>query len=63
MLDWRAEYAPFGSQSLVYDPNSLGKDGYGYTGRRMDSETGLMYYRSRYYSPGQRMFVQEDRWR
>ncbi|MFO7976045.1 MAG: RHS repeat-associated core domain-containing protein, partial [Candidatus Hydrogenedentota bacterium] len=35
---------------------------YGYTGREMDSETGLMFYRSRYFSSEQRRFVQKDRW-
>lgn len=33
---------------------------YRYTGRRFDSETGLYYYRARYYSPGLGRFLQVD---
>ena len=33
---------------------------YMFTGRRFDSETGLYYYRNRYYSPGLRRFVEPD---
>ncbi len=60
-LTMRSEYSPFGDQSITYDPNSIGLGGYGYTGREYDEETGLMYYRSRYYSTEQRRFVQEDK--
>ena len=33
---------------------------YRWTGREFDSETGFYFHRSRYYSPAQRRFVQED---
>ncbi len=62
-LTMRSEYSPFGDQTITYDPNSIGLGGYGFTGREHDDETGLMFYRSRYYSPEQRRFVQEDKWR
>ncbi len=58
----RSEYSPFGAQTSTYNPYSL-QSPYGYTGREHDDVTGLMFYRSRYYSPEQRRFVQEDKWR
>ena len=33
---------------------------YMFTGRRFDSETGLYYYRARYYSPNLRRFIEPD---
>ena len=33
---------------------------YTYTGREADTETGLMYYRARWYDPGQGRFISED---
>ena len=42
-----------GSLSDVYNP-------YYFTGRRYDSETGLYYYRSRYYNPERGRFLQAD---
>ena len=33
---------------------------YGYTGREQDSETGLDYYRARYYDAGNGRFISED---
>ena len=33
---------------------------FGYTGRELDSETGLYYYRARYYDPGLGRFISED---
>ncbi len=33
---------------------------YGYTGRELDTETGLYYYRARYYDPGVGRFIQKD---
>jgi RHS repeat-associated protein len=33
---------------------------YGFTGRELDSQTGLMFYRARWYDPSQGRFVTED---
>jgi RHS repeat-associated protein len=33
---------------------------YGYTGRELDGETGLYYYRARYYDPSVGRFISED---
>jgi RHS repeat-associated protein len=33
---------------------------YTYTGREVDADTGLMYYRARWYDPNQGRFVSED---
>jgi RHS repeat-associated protein len=33
---------------------------YGYTGRELDPDTGLMYYRARWYDPGVGRFISED---
>ncbi|MFH1777528.1 MAG: RHS repeat-associated core domain-containing protein [Candidatus Omnitrophota bacterium] len=41
------------SESAIGNP-------YGFTGRRMDSETGLNYYRARMYSPALGRFLQVD---
>ncbi len=39
--------------------NSAGEP-YRFTGRRFDAETGLYYYRARYYDPGKGRFLQAD---
>jgi RHS repeat-associated protein len=33
---------------------------YGFTGRRLDSDSGLMYYRTRYYAPDMGRFISQD---
>ena len=43
----------------VDNPGSLGNP-FLYTGREYDSETGLYYYRARYYDAGLRRFLQPD---
>ncbi len=50
-------YGPFGEQLSTSgsSPNMLG-----YTGRELDSETGLYYYRARYYDPEIGRFLNED---
>ena len=59
------EYDPFGKQS-VYDGtgNALGGSAYGvvygFQGRRHDAETGLMYFRNRYYDPHLGRFLTVD---
>jgi RHS repeat-associated protein len=45
-----------GSSGTVSNP-------YGFTGRESDSETGLMYYRARYYDPQIGRFLSEDPFR
>jgi RHS repeat-associated protein len=51
------DYDAFGNGGTV--------TGYGYTGREFDPETGLLYYRARYYDPKIGRFLSEDpiRWR
>ena len=47
-------YSPYGeSDDLTGNP-------FRYTGRRLDAETGLYYYRARYYSPALGRFLQTD---
>jgi RHS repeat-associated protein len=49
------DYDPYG----VSAPNPTGV-AFRYTGRRFDAETGLYYYRARYYSPTLGRFLQTD---
>lgn len=49
-------YGPFGEST---DTSATGNT-YRYTGRRLDEETGLYYYRARYYDPGTGRFLQTD---
>jgi RHS repeat-associated protein len=48
------QYEPYGATS----GSSLTR--YGFTGRELDSATGLMYYRARWYDPRQGRFISED---
>jgi len=57
------EYRPFGDANELSGTGIEQFNPYGYTAREMDKETGLMFYRSRYFSPEQRRFVEEDRFR
>jgi RHS repeat-associated protein len=50
----RFSYGPFG------ETNSLAGEPFRYTGHRLDAETGLYYYRARYYSPSLGRFLQTD---
>jgi len=52
------EYSAFG-QVAVSDPNFI-TNPYLFTGRRFDYETGLYYYRARYYNPYIGRFLQTD---
>ena len=51
-------YDSFGG--VVSQSNSAFGSRYGFTGREFDAETGLYYYRSRYYNPGMGRFIGED---
>ncbi len=46
------DYDAFGNGGTV--------TGYGFTGREFDPETGLLYYRARYYDPKVGRFISED---
>ncbi len=50
----RYKYSPFGES-----PSMTGTT-HGYTGQRFDSESGLYYYKNRYYSPKLGRFLQPD---
>jgi RHS repeat-associated protein len=59
------DYSPFGKMS-IYDKNggALIETDYanyiGYTGRRLDAESGLWYFRARYYSDELGRFINRD---
>src|SRR5262249_52763214 len=44
----------------AYGANAAAPAQFGYTGQRVDPETGLYYYRARHYSPGLGRFLQTD---
>jgi RHS repeat-associated protein len=51
------------TSGLLYDPNGLSQGGgtrFTFTARELDSETGLIYLRNRYYDPTTARFVSED---
>ncbi|MEG3928320.1 RHS repeat-associated core domain-containing protein, partial [Microcoleus sp. T3_D1] len=54
----RVRYDSFGG--VVSQSNSAAGSRYGFTGRELDAETGLYYYRSRYYNPEIGRFIGED---
>ena len=54
----RYEYAPFGQETYVLNPN-LEFDP-SYTGQTYDAESGLYYYNARYYNPELGRFIQAD---
>jgi type VI secretion system secreted protein VgrG len=65
--DERYEYDAYGNCSILepnFAPDPDGKSDYDnpylFTGRRFDPETGLYYYRARYYSTGIGRFLQTD---
>ncbi|WP_425215196.1 RHS repeat domain-containing protein [Tumidithrix helvetica] len=53
------KYDSFGNVTAQSAP--LVKSRFGFTGREFDSETGLYYYRSRYYDSAVGRFISEDR--
>ncbi len=52
-------YSPYGEELNAPPPQPAGNP-YRFTGRRLDRETGLYYYRARYYSPALGRFLQTD---
>jgi len=63
----RYRYDAYGACTVLDADGSADSDGisdvsnaYAFTGRRLDTETGLMQYRNRYYSPGFGRFVSRD---
>ena len=44
----------------ILDQTGSVENSYSYTGRELDAETGLYYYRARYYDPAIGRFLQED---
>ena len=62
----RYRYNAYGETTvLAADGNTVRagsavSNNYAYTGRRLDMETGLYYYRARYYSPERGRFIQRD---
>jgi RHS repeat-associated protein len=52
-------YDPYGNCFDGANPCSAGEP-YRFTGRRLDPETGLLYYRARYYDPAKGRFLQTD---
>ncbi|HEY3353039.1 MAG TPA: FG-GAP-like repeat-containing protein [Polyangia bacterium] len=53
----RYEYAPFGQ---VLSETGAAGDSHRFTGQEGDDETGLMFYRARYYDPALGRFLQPD---
>ena len=49
-----------GTEGLDYGDYSIYGNPYFFTGRRLDNETGLYYYRARYYNPNIGRFMQTD---
>lgn len=63
----RYEYSSFGKLKSIKDlagndisSNPVVRTSYTYTGREYDTETGLYYYRARYYDPSIGRFLQQD---
>ncbi len=54
----RYDYNSFGEITYIQDPNFI--QPYTYTGREYDNESGLYYYRARYYDAKVGRFISED---
>ncbi len=61
----RYNYGDFGqtqitdANGIIINQSQIGNT-FGYTGRRLDNETGYYYYRARYYDPAQGRFLNRD---
>jgi len=53
-------YGPYGEGTNWTPADALTGNPFRYTGRRVDPETGLYYYRARFYSPKTGRFLQTD---
>ncbi|MBU0505251.1 hypothetical protein KJ708_04585, partial [bacterium] len=54
----RIEYNPFGTEKYILNPNfDFSPE---FTGQKYDIESGLYYYKSRYYNPKLARFIQAD---
>ena len=63
MVTGRADFDAFGNLIAAgsdQSVSSLVDERYGFTGREHDAETGLIYYRNRYYDPVIGRFISED---
>lgn len=49
----------YDSYGMIY-PTSTFRDSFAFTGREWDKETGLYYYRARYYDPMEGRFISKD---
>ncbi|MFH0837790.1 MAG: RHS repeat-associated core domain-containing protein, partial [Patescibacteria group bacterium] len=56
----RRDYLPYGSQRAVETFNGVPITDLGFTGKELDSETGLNYYGARYYDPITGRFITMD---
>ncbi|NQT18346.1 MAG: RHS repeat-associated core domain-containing protein [Planctomycetes bacterium] len=57
----KIKYDPYGEPTVTLQPEKSASDNpYLFQGRRLDTETGLYYYRNRYYGPVLGRFVQRD---
>ena len=62
-LKQRQRYSAYGITTREKNTDEMDRlidHAYGFTSRELDSETGLYFYRSRYYSPEMQRFVSED---
>src|SRR5947207_1013822 len=50
----------YDSFGRLFSSSGPASNPYGFTGRELDSETGLQYYRARYYDPAIGRFLSED---
>ncbi|MBU0706423.1 RHS repeat-associated core domain-containing protein, partial [Patescibacteria group bacterium] len=56
----RRDYLPYGSQRVAETFNGVPITELGFTGKHLDSETGLNYYGARYYDPVTGRFITMD---